>query len=86
MISTNINYVDKYFEFPPLTRIRGEPMSKSLKAVKDELCTNTTSVITDLVGGAHDHLGLVLPAVDYTLVLVDPYTRPIHPGTLGNPP
>ena len=86
MSSINIDYVDTYFEFPSLTRIQGEPTYKFLKKVKDELPANITSIITVLGGGVHIHLRLVLSAVDYALVLIEPYTRPTHPGTLVIPP
>ena len=44
MSSTNIDYVDTYFEFPSLTRIHGQPTYASLKIVKDELKANASSV------------------------------------------
>lgn len=82
MSSTNIDYVDTYFEFPSLTRIHGEPNYDSLKIVKDELRSNATSVTSDLGGGAHGHLGLVLTDVEYQVVSPTAYNRPNHPGPL----
>ena len=60
MTSTNIDYVDTYFELPTLTKIHGEPTYFQLKELKNELKSNATSVTTDLGGGGHGHLGLVL--------------------------
>ena len=82
MSSTNIDYVDTYFEFPSLTRIHGEPNYDSLKIVKDELRSNATSVTSDLGGGAYGHLGLVLTNVEYQVVSPTAYNRPNHPGPL----
>ena len=36
-------------------------------------------------GGAHGHLGLVLPADEYALVSPVPYAFPVHPGALHIP-
>ena len=60
MTSTNIDYVDTYFEFPTLTNIHGEPTYFQLKELKNELKSNATSVTSDLGGGGNGHLGLVL--------------------------
>ena len=60
MSSTNIDYVDTYFEFRTLTRIHGEPNYQALKTMKDQLKSNATAVTSKLGGGAHGHLGLVL--------------------------
>ena len=83
MTSTNIDYVDTYFEFPLLTRIHGEPTYETLKIVKDELRSNATSVTTDLGGGAHGHLGLILTISKYAVVSHVPYARPIHPDAIN---
>ena len=80
MKSTNIDYVNTYFEFPSLTRIHGKPTYASLKIIKDELFANATAVTSDLGGGAHGHLGLVLTPAEYVAVSAVPYVRPAHPG------
>ena len=85
MSSTNIDYVDTYFKFPSLTKIRRELTYASLKTIKDELRVNATDVTTDLGGGAHGHLGLVLSAVDHAMISATPYNRPAYPGALGIP-
>ena len=82
MTSTNINYVETYFEYPTLTRIHGAPTYDTLKTLKDQLKANATSVTSDLGGGNHGHLGLVLDAPEYVNVSVVPYVRPLHPGNL----
>ena len=82
MTSTNINYVETYFEYPTLTRIHGAPTYDTLKTLKDQLKANATSVTSDLGGGNHGHLGLVLDTLEYNNVSPVPYDRPLHPGNL----
>ena len=83
MTSTNIDYVDTYFEFPTLTKIHGEPTYFQLKELKNELKSNASSVTTDLGGGANGHLGLVLTPAEYNAVSATAYNRPTHPGNLN---
>ena len=86
MSSTNIDYVDTYFEYPSLTRIHGEPTYEALKLIKNELKSNAAAVTSDLGGGRHGHLGLVLTPAEYAIVTHVPYVRPVHPGVLVIPP
>ena len=73
MTSTNIDYVDTYFEFRVLTKAHGEPTYEKLKAIKNELKSNACSVASDLGGGTHGHLGLVLTAAEYAAISQIPY-------------
>ena len=82
MTSTNIDYVDTYFEFRVLTKIHGEPMYKTLKEMKNQLKSNACSVASDLGGGTHEHLGLLLTAAKYATTSAVPYVCPVHPGIL----
>ena len=82
MSSTNIDYVDTYFEFRVLTKIHGEPTYETLKAMKNQLKSNACSVTSDLGGGAHGHLGLLLTPTEYAITSPTPYVRPVHPGVL----
>ena len=83
MSSTNIDYVSTYFEFRTLTKIHGEPTYESLKSMTNELKANACSVTSDLGGGAHGHLGLVMTPMEYVLVSTVVYVRPAHPGALA---
>ena len=85
MTSTNIDYVDTYFENPVLTKIHGEPTYKGLKTLKNELKSNAISVTSDLGGGAHGQLGLVLIPAEYAAISPVPYVCPVHPGPLVVP-
>ena len=44
---------------------------------------NTTSVSTDLGGGANGSLGPMVTPVEYINASAIPYVRPIHPGVLN---
>ena len=85
MTSTNIDYVNTYFEFPVLTKIHGEPTYESLKTLKNELKSNATTVTTDLAGGDSGHLGIVLTDAELAVLTAVPYVRPAHPGPLVIP-
>ena len=65
MASTNINYIDNYFQYPDLTKIHGEPTYEGLQQIKDQLKCNAVSVTSSSGGGAHGLLGLVLNADEY---------------------
>ena len=57
MTSTNIDYIDNYFQIPTLTRVHGEPNFYTLKTLKNELKANASAVTSTLGGGVHGHLG-----------------------------
>ena len=85
MLSTNIDYVATYFEFRTLTKIHGEPTYKSLKTMTNQLKANACNVTSDLGGGAHRHLCLVMTLTEYSSVSSVSYIRPAHPGALSIP-
>ena len=60
MATTRIDYASTYFPYKTRTPIVGEPTYKALKRLKNELRANASSVDTDLGGGDHGYLGLVL--------------------------
>ena len=43
---------------------------------------NASSVISNLGGGQHGHLGLVVPDAEYNQITGYTYTKPTHPGQL----
>ena len=55
-----IDYASLYFKYKTPTLTQGEPTNKALKRLQTELRTNMSSVETDLGGGVHGYLGLVL--------------------------
>ena len=81
-----VDYAASYFKYKTPTPIRGEPTNKSLKRLLSELRANASSVETDLGGGDHGYLGLVLSNVDYASIAgTMPFTAPVYPGPLAIP-
>ena len=74
-----VDYIKTHFEYPELTKVHKSPTYDTLKKIKDELKTNASRVTSDLGGGGHGHLGLLLTPAEYALVSATPYVRPVHP-------
>ena len=72
-----------YFPHSTPTPIRGEPDYKYLKKLKNELRANASSVDSDLGGGDHGYLGLVLSEQEYRRIYPDtPFEAPEFLGPL----
>ena len=84
MTSTVIDYTTVQFELPVIEKIHGESSYESLKNLKKQLKTNALSLSSDLGGGEHGHLGLVLTPEEYPF-FVDEYELPAQPGSLNIP-
>ena len=63
-----IDYANSYFKYKTPTPIQGTPTNKTLKRLKTELRANASSVESDLGGGDHGYLGLVLTDVKYASI------------------
>ena len=75
-----IDYRSTFFDYPSLTKITGEPSLSTLMTLRNELKANAQSVESNLGGGAHGHLGLVVPASVYNYIApATPYTKPSQP-------
>ena len=57
---SSINYKDTLFERAKLTPIRGEPTSKTLHKLRNEIKAYVKAVYSNIRGGAHGHIGIVL--------------------------
>ena len=68
----NIDYATVYFKYSTPTPITDEPSKKSLKRLKTELRANASSGDTDLGGGDHGYLGLILTDVEYARITPTP--------------
>ena len=55
-----IDYITTVFEHSVLTNISGEPKYRSLRQIKRECAANAARVHSNLGGGAHGLLGIVL--------------------------
>ena len=83
MASTpSVDYRNNFFEIANLTRIHGEPTFESIRTLQHEILINAQCVHSDLGGGAHGHVGLVLRPQEYALHSNAAYRRPTHPGPL----
>ena len=80
-----IDYRSIYFAFPNLTPIDGEPDADVLIKFKNQIKANASSVPSNLGGGDHGHLGLVLSPWTYAMVSNTPFAYPAHPGPLAIP-
>ena len=69
-------------EYPILTKVTGTLDYMSLKIIKDELKANAASINSDLGGGTHGHLGLVMDPIEYALISNVPYDRLTQPPPL----
>ena len=79
----SIDYAASYFKYKTPTPTRGEHTHKSLKQLKTELQANASSVETDLGGGDHGYLGLVLSDAEYASVPnTSAFIAPNFPATL----
>ena len=85
MTTNTVDYRNTVFEHPTLTKIHGEPTFEGIRTIHQELMINAQTVHSDLGGGAHGHLGLVLSPRRYALLSNAAYNRPVHPGQLVIP-
>ena len=85
MATGNVDYATSYFKYKTPTPIQGAPTNKTLKRLKQELRANASSVESDLGGGDHGFLGLVLTDVEYTTVSNTAFTAPTYPTALAIP-
>jgi hypothetical protein len=85
MVFSGINCRETYFEFPELTKVRGEPTSELLFKLRNDLKANAKSVCSNLSDGDHGHLALILSDAQCALLTVPPFIRPVFPGALVIP-
>ena len=79
-VFTNINYKETHFETPELKKIHGEPTYESLELLIKQLKANARSVHSNLGGGQHGHLGLVISPATYNHISAVPFMKPLFPG------
>ncbi len=82
----NINYRETHFPKPDLTPIIGKPTFEDLYQLLIDLRLNAQSVHSNLGGGNHGHLGLIMTPQQYAIQSQIPYVRPNYPGPLTVPP
>ena len=67
-MTSNTNDTDTLFEKSNLIPIRVKPTFKTLHKLWNEIKANAKSVYSNIGGGAHGHLALVLTEAQYTLI------------------
>ena len=80
-----VDYAASYFKYKTPTPIQGTPTNKTLKRLKQELRANASSVESDLGGGDHGYLGLVLTDGEYATVSATAFNAPAFPAPLAIP-
>ena len=85
MTTGAVDYAASYFKYKTPTPIQGAPTNKTLKRLKQELRANASSVESDLGGGDHGFLGLVLTTVEYALISQTAFVAPAYPAALTIP-
>ena len=80
-----VDYAASYFKYKTPTPIQGTPTNKTLKRLKQELRANASSVESDLGGGDHGYLGLVLTGAEYASISNTPFDAPRYPAALTIP-
>ena len=65
MSSVTVEAMLESFLNNPVTKIKGEQICESLRSIEIELIQNASSVMTELGGGNHGYLGLVLSEEKY---------------------
>ena len=85
MAAGAVDYAASYFKYKTPTPIIGAPTNKTLKRLKQELHANASSVESDLGGGDHGYLGLILNDPEYTRVSPTAFDAPEFPEALSIP-
>ena len=75
----NIDYKETHFEKSELTPIRVEPTYPTLELLLKELKANALNVHSNLGGGAHGHLGLVIRPASYAHLSAIPFLPSLSP-------
>ena len=81
-MTSSINYKDTPFERANLTPIRGRPTFETLHKLQNKIKANVKVVLSNIGGGAHVHLGLVLIYAQYALISPTPFVYPNHLGSI----
>ena len=84
MIST-INYCETIFEHPELSKIIGVLKYETLHLLHNGIQSNAMAVHSNLEGGQHSYLGLVVIPDAYDVLTNTPFFFQVHPVNLVIP-
>ena len=85
MTISTVNYREKIFDHPDLTKITGVPTYETLHLLHNEIKANTMAVQSNLGSGQHGYLGLVFILTYYVLLTNTPFVLQVYPGKLRIP-
>eukprot|EP00978_Attheya_sp_CCMP212_P041797 scaffold244333_cov33-Attheya_sp.AAC.1 len=77
---TSVNGITTDFPHPVLTKIHGEPTRKALVKMHKSLCENEAAVTSNLGGGNHGHLALLMTDTAYFEETHLAFIAPTNPG------
>ena len=80
-MSTSIAYPAVQLPHDPLSPLDStqEPTAEAVRLLRQELYENARALPSELAGGNHGHLGLIMPAADYLALAGHPYHLPVRP-------
>jgi hypothetical protein len=81
---TSVESIREGFPFITIAKQPGLPTYETIAEVHLKLKANAASIVSELGGGAHGLLGLVLPPTTYATLTNHAFTAPINPGTTPN--
>jgi hypothetical protein len=81
---TSVESICKGFPFINIAKQPGLPTYKTIADVHLKLKANAASVVSELRGGVHRLLGLVLPPATYATLTNVVFNTPVNPGTTPN--
>ena len=82
MSSVTVEAMLESFPNNPVTKIEGEPTCQALRLLESELIQNASSIMTEVGGGNHGYLGLVLSPQKYTQITGHTFTPHPNPGPI----
>ena len=82
MVATTVEAIIESFPTSSIPCIEGEPTYKSIKEVEKIIITNASSIESELGGGNHGLLGLVIPAARYNTITGTNFVPHANPGAL----
>jgi hypothetical protein len=81
---TSVESIREGFPFTTIAKQPGLPTYKTIAKVHLKIKANASSIVSELGGGAHGLLGLVLPPATYATLTNVAFNTPVNPRTTPN--
>ena len=82
MTLSTVNYRETIFEHPDLTKITGVLTYETLHLLHNKIKSNAMAIYSNLGGGKHGYLELVVRSTAYALLVSTPFVCQFHPGNI----